>query len=249
MITSRSLMLGVLMTGVLAGSSAAQTTPQVTVTRSAGRIVAEVRSGPVTIRKEVTPVATVAVIATANDALTIRTSRGRLEVSRNGATSELTTGEAAQVTSVLALLSDSEAARAGRELLETLGPSGADVGRHILLLTRAVLELGEGESDAIRSHQEWMRSQADLMRRRQAEKGGVTRVSLQSGGSDRGPGECWDEYAKEAIRIYDDYVDCLSQYRWYHVFNTTGCALVYTVRAEAAMWWFINCSGGFPFSG
>lgn len=249
MFTSRSLMLGVLMTGLLAGSSAAQTAPHVSVTRSAGRIVAEVQSGLVAIRKEVTPTATLAVISTANDELTIRTSRGRLQVSRKGANAELTTGEPAQVSSVLAMLSDSEAARAGRALLETLGPSGADVGRHILLLTRAVLELGEGESDAIRSHQQWMRSQAELVRRRQADKGGVTRVSLQSGGSDRGPGECWDEYVKEAVRIYDDYVECLSQYRWYHVFNTTGCALVYTVRAEAAMWWFINCSGGFPFSG
>jgi hypothetical protein len=77
----------------------------------------------------------------------------------------------------------------------------------------------------------------------------VTRIALQSGGGDRGPGECWDAYAREAVEIYDDYMQCLIGLKWYDVFGSTGCALVYTVRAEGAMWWFINCSGGFPFSG
>lgn len=174
---------------------------------------------------------------------------GTLSVTSRGGAAAITTGSADEVGQLMTVLQRSPAAAAGRTLLKRVAGEPGDPGQHMLLLTRAVLELGMGASDAVLIHRQWTRAQQDRLRDRQPLQPRVVKASYQSGGGDRGPGDCWDEYAKEAIRIAHDYVDCLTGVPWWNVVKSTGCALVYTIRAEGAMWWFINCSGGFPFSG
>ena len=50
-------------------------------------------------------------------------------------------------------------------------------------------------------------------------------------------------------RIADDFADCTDGLEWYEVHKWAGCSLIYAVRAEGAMAWFIACNGGVPFRG
>lgn len=56
-------------------------------------------------------------------------------------------------------------------------------------------------------------------------------------------------YSAEALRIANDFGDCTDDLKWYEAHKWAGCSLIYAVRSEAAMAWFIACNGGAPFSG
>lgn len=234
-----------------AAQTATPETPQVKVSRlAAGRALIEVAHGGVTIRKEVTSQASHVVITTPTDELQIRVTRGEMTLSTPLGSATLADGQAEDMARIMALLQRSDAAARGLALLKELPEKPNQFGHHALLLTRAILELGSGPSPALISHRRWvMEQQAALERRAAAGTGKVTRIGLQSGGSDRGPADCWDEYSREAIRIANDFLECFSEIKVLFPWSGNGCKLVYIVRSEAAMFWFINCSGGFPFSG
>lgn len=224
--------------------------PDVTVTRLAGaRVLIEVAEAGVSVRKEIAADASHATITTAKDELHLRVLRGQMTVSSPGGTVTIRGGGADEVAQLMAVLQRSDAAVKGLALLKRVPANTRDFGRHSLLLTRAILELGTGPSDAISLHRRGVAE--DRARRLTARPVGatVTRVALQEGTQDRGPGQCWDMYAAEAIRIADDFLDCTADLRWYDALGWAGCSLIYTVRSEAAMFWLVSCSGGFPFSG
>jgi hypothetical protein len=114
-----------------------------------------------------------------------------------------------------------------------------------LLLTRSILELGTGTTAALNEHREWVAEQAAAKARAVKPALTVTRITWKT----QGPGDCWDIYAAEAIRIAEDFEDCTEDLRWYEAHLWAGCSLIYAVRAEGAMAWFIACNGGVPFSG
>jgi len=68
---------------------------------------------------------------------------------------------------------------------------------------------------------------------------GLLPVSLQ----EHGPGWCWDEYAKEAIRTQLEVEDCLSALKWYDFFGDDACWLVFEMRALGAFAWWVKCVG------
>ncbi|MCC7186565.1 MAG: hypothetical protein IT185_10015, partial [Acidobacteria bacterium] len=47
----------------------------------------------------------------------------------------------------------------------------------------------------------------------------------------------------------DDFAECTDDLKWYDALGWSGCSLIYTIRAEGAMFWFISCNGGIPFQG
>jgi len=224
--------------------------PDVTVTRLAGsRVLIELAEAGVSVRKEIAADASHATITTPKDELHLRVMRGQMTVSSPGGTVTIKTGGADEVAQLMAVLQRSDAATRGLALLKRVPADTRDFGRHSLLLTRAILELGTGPSDAITLHRRGLAE--DRMRRVAARPvgAGVTRVALQHSTQDRTAGDCWDLYSAEAVRIADDFADCTDGLRWYDALGWTACSLIYTIRAEAAMFWFINCNGGIPFGG
>ena len=99
-----------------------------------------------------------------------------------------------------------------------------------ILTTRAWLESATGPSAAAAEISAWNRG---LRQQRVAR-----RVAVQ-----QGPGDCWDQYAKEAIRIATDYEECLKDLSWYEIFDAMACATVYDVRALGAFAWWLKCIG------
>lgn len=221
--------------------------PTVSVTRAAGgRVLVEVADALVTIRKEVAGTSSHVAITTRTDAMQLRVAGGEVVLSTPKGTVALNGRDPSELGAMLTLLRQSDAAAKGLALLQRVPASARDFGQQSLLLTRAVLELGAGTSDAVATHRRL--SNRERIQSPAGRPSGfvVTRTALAAGLT-QGPGDCWDAYAKEAVRIADDFADCSDDLKWYDALGWAGCSLIYTVRAEAAMAWFIACNGGMPF--
>ncbi len=66
---------------------------------------------------------------------------------------------------------------------------------------------------------------------------------LPVGLQDHGPGWCWDEYAKEAIKAQLEVEDCLANLKWYDFFGDDRCWIIFEMRAFGAFVWWIKCVG------
>lgn len=226
--------------------------PEVRVTRSAaGRIVLDVADDAVTVRKEITADRSVVTMTTATDRLTLTVRRGVLTVSGPRGTASME-GGVADYDRLLVVLQRSDVTAKARALLArvTDGPD-TFVGQSVLV-TRSILEVGTGDSSALNQHQRWVSDRAAAMAARPSRATGrptVIRAAWSAEEQSRTAGECWDLYAQEGIRIADDFADCTEDLRWYEAHKWAGCSLIYAVRSEAAMAWFIACNGGVPFSG
>jgi hypothetical protein len=230
---------------------AAADTPTVRMTRpAAGRIVLDVSDATVAIRKEVTADRSEVTLTTDRDRLTVSIRRGVVTMSGPGGS--ITVEPASDVDSdrLLMVLQRSEAARRARALLARLEESPSSFAGQSMLLTRAMLEIGTGSVNALNEHRKWV-----------AERQAQMPVPSRTAGAPKvfkasfdmlqkyGPGDCWDLYSKEAVRIAQDFEECTDDLAWYEAHKWAGCTLIYTVRSEAAMAWFISCNGGVPFSG
>ncbi len=236
------------------GAAAAADGPTVRVTRpSAGRIVMEVVDSSVTVRKDVSADRSVVTMTTANDHLILIVRRGVLSLSGPSGAMTMDGGGVAEYERVLAVLQGSEAAARARTLLAQVADGPDSFVGQSVLLTRALLESGVGGSSAMTQHQRWVQDRAAASAAtRQARSSGrpqVVKVVLTALVEQRGPGDCWDLYSAEALRIANDFGDCTDALRWYEAHKWAGCSLIYAVRSEAAMAWFISCNGGIPFSG
>ena len=232
-------------------AEAAADTPTVRLTRPAvGRVVLDVADETVAIRKEISGDRSEVTMTTNRDRLSISVRRGVVTVSGPGGSITVDPSEEADSDRLLMVLQRSDAARRARALLARVedGPNSF-IGQSVLL-TRSILEIGTGSVNALNQHRKWVAERAAQVAVPARTPGApmVIRASfdlLQK----YGPGDCWDLYSKEAIRIADDFADCTDDLRWYEAHKWAGCSLIYAVRSEAAMAWFISCNGGVPFSG
>lgn len=223
--------------------------PRVTVTRAAGgRVLVEVAEPGVSIRKEVAADASHVVIATPTDELQVRVAKGQMVVSTPRGSVTINGGRVQEMEQLMSILQRSDAAVRGLALLKRVPANARNFGQQALLLTRAVLELATGPSQAVATHRAWVRQERERLLAVRPAGATVSRVSLEVGQTP-GPGDCWDQYAKEAVRIAEDFSECTDDLKWYDVLGWAGCSLIYTVRAEGAMAWYISCNGGVPFQG
>ena len=68
-------------------------------------------------------------------------------------------------------------------------------------------------------------------------------AARESDGQTEGPGYCWDEYVKEAVAAFDEWVDCHDNVRWYDIGGFFLCDWVYEARAIGAAAWYVKCVG------
>jgi len=240
-----------LVAGLAPQAALAAEGPTVRVTRpGVGRVVLDVADGRVAVRKEIAAERSVVTLTTATDRLSITMRRGGLTVSGPGGTASLEVGTG-ETSRVMALLQGSEAAARARTLLAAVTDGPETFVGQSMLLTRTVLEVGSGSEDALLRHQAWVAQRATAMAARPSGAPGrptlIRAAWVES--AQYGPGDCWDLYSKEAVRIASDFGDCTDDLKWYEAHKWAGCSLVYAVRSEAAMAWFISCNGGVPFHG
>lgn len=232
-------------------AEAAADTPKVRLTRPAvGRVVLDVADDTVAIRKEISADRSEVTMTTSRDRLSVSVRRGIVTISGPGGSITVDAAAEADSDRLLMVLQRSDAARRARALLARVEDSPNSFIGQSVLLTRAILEIGTGSVDALNDHRKWVAERAAQVAAPARTPGApmVIRASfdvLQK----YGPGDCWDMYSKEAIEIADDFEDCTDDLHWYEAHLWAGCSLIYAVRSEAAMAWFISCNGGVPFSG
>jgi hypothetical protein len=227
--------------------AAAADGPVVRVSRpAAGKLVLEVADNVVTVRKDMSADQSVVTMATRKDRLTVAVRRGIVTVTGAAGVVSFDASTGAGKDEVVAVLQGSEAAARARMLLARVAEGPETFAGQSVLMTRALLEVGSGSTEAVGQHQRWAAERAAVRATRQNQPR-VIRASF--GAPQRGPGDCWDMYHEEAIRIADDFSDCTDGVKWYEVHKLAGCSLIYAVRSEGAMAWYIACNGGVPFNG
>jgi hypothetical protein len=230
--------------------AAAADNPTVRVTRpGAGRVVLDVSDNTVAVRKDMTAERSVVTMATPTEQVSMTLRRGVVTITGPRETVSVAGGTNRDVERLVAALQGSEAASRARVLLARVTDGPDTFTGQSLLLTRAILEMGTGSEAALSQHREWMSDRAVALARRPSAapmRPMLVRVSRLESVQSRTPGECWDIYSLEVLRIYNDLVACKDELRWYEVHKLAGCTLIWAIRVEAAAMWFISCSGGIP---
>lgn len=228
--------------------AAAQVAPDVIVTRNPGnRMLVEVTEAGVSIRKEIAPEGSLVTITTPTDHLQLRVARRELTVLTPGGSAKVVHGTADEVSRLLTVLQQSDAAARGLGLLKRVPVTSRHVGQQALLLTRVILEAGVGQSPSMAITQRWIDAESARVAAGRRVRPVVTRVNLTEAQLGSTPGECWDKYVAELGRISADYDECTRDLRWYHALDWAACTLIFSIRAEATALWFFNCNGGLPF--
>jgi hypothetical protein len=193
-----------------------------------GHMTVDVADGNTSIHKDLQGRVSTTTIVAGGDGVSISFDGRDLQVT--GLTEPLR-GSVAQPDSlpvVIASLRSNPAVRSAVNLLGRLALEPDTAEGNALLLTRALL----GSSASAQKIQEWAHRMSAQPR--------VIRVAQS-----RGPGQCWDDYASEAMRIFDDYSQCFVGCHWYQPFCEETCEGMYALRSEMAFMWYFNCNGPF----
>jgi hypothetical protein len=193
-------------------------------------LIVSVADGKTSIRKEFRSGDVVTTIRNGGRAATITMHGDEVIVSDSNGKKRGTVSKQEGLAQAVGVIGTSTVIRAGSELLDRLALQADTFEGNALLLTRALLAAAHGDRSSTVEHQQWARWRTTQPR--------VVRVQ-------NGPGDCWDKYAAEAIRIMNDYIDCISSCTWYSVFCESGCGALYDIRAEMAFLWYFNCNGPF----
>lgn len=246
----RGLMLTAMAVLLFPAAAVAADNPTVRVTRpGGGRVVLDVSDSTVAVRKDMTTERSVVTITTPKEQLSITTRRGVMTISGPREVISVTGGTKDDVERLVAALQGSEVASKARVLLARVTDGPDTLAGQSLLLTRGILEMGIGSEAALNQHQQWASDRAAAMAARPRSEVGrplLIRAAWGDPMQSRTPGECWDIYSLENYRIYNDLVECKDQLRWYEAHKLAGCMLIYAIRSEANVLWFISCNGGIP---
>ena len=193
-----------------------------------GAVSVEIGDRNVTVRRELTPDRLVTTVTAAGEKVSLTMDKHGLVVTSPRGRVRVTPDHPEDGAAVVRLLSRSAAVRRGAELLGRVNLGVASPTGHTLLLTRAFLlsVVGEREEalEAVRT------ARAMLQQTR------IVNARF-------GPGECWDEYVKEALACYKEFEDCMKGLAWYDVLGKTACATIYDLRAIGAFSWWVSCVG------
>ncbi len=198
-----------------------------------GRTVLSARSPRLQVSKTIEPDQTTLDLATPDgDRLRIVARPDSVTVERGRQTATLTLpAKARDFARMRKLLADSTAARTFRALSAAVGARRAEPFFDGIVTSGALIGVLDGDRRA-----------TDALKARFAARRGarVRQVVWQ-----RTTQECWDQYARDAIPIYDEYRECTGRQRWYDLVDRANCDAIYTLRAELAFSWLVACNGGF----
>jgi hypothetical protein len=202
------------------------------VTATPGHLVIRLVLGKTMISRDLSAAGSLTTIKSGAETVTLRNDGKTFAMTNREGLMRASVSDQAMLGKLFERLRASRAAEAARHLLDAVSLQPNSVEGNAMMLTHAMLGSAWGDERAAHAYQQWM-----------AAKGAQPRVVRA--GDIMGPGECWDQYAAEAIRIANDYIDCANSCQWLVSFCLDGCGFLFELRAEAALMWFLDCSGGF----
>jgi hypothetical protein len=204
---------------------------RVAVTLDPGVVSVTVEHPSVTIRKELRDGLTITRMKAGREELALTLSRSRFVVSGSRGRIDAGAAHPERVSAAQALIASSAAARLAETLIGRLTIAPGSPLRHSLLATRTLILTASGRADL----------GADPARGTR-----VLRTATVAAGTsmeDEGPGNCWFEYAKEAIDAYLEYEQCMAGEQWWDLLGQAACAVIYEMRAIGAFSWWVSCVG------
>lgn len=198
-----------------------------------GRTVLTARSARLQATKTIEPDQTTLDLATPDgDHLRIVARRDSVTAQRGRQTATLTLPATARdFARMRKLLADSTAARTFRALSAAVGTRRTEPFFDGIVTSGALIGVLDGDARA-----------ADPLKARFAARRGA---GVRQAAWQRSTQECWDQYTRDAIPIYDDYTNCMGMQPWYDYIGQANCQAIYTLRAEMAFSWLVACNGGF----
>ena len=168
---------------------------------SSGRMIIELRNGDVSVRREFNLGASTTTLARGNERVILSLKGNDLRVTQSGEVTQGTLSAPDTLVKLVEIVRQSPAAQAARDLLNRVALHPDSVEGNALLLTKALLGSVWGETKGTLEYQRWA-----------GEKVKPPTVIRARFGT--GPGDCWNEYAAEAIRVINDYGDCGNTCGW-----------------------------------
>lgn len=191
----------------------------------------EVQDERVFVSKRVAASGIEVTVKAGGDTMTIALAPKAMSLSGSSGRFRVVPGRDADLAKARGMIARSPAVAQAVSLLARVRVREDSPLHQAILSTRAWLESATGPSAAAGELAAWHRGLQQRLT--------VRRVSFQQDG----PGDCWDKYAKEAIRIAKDMDECMKDVSWYEIFDALGCSTVYDLRAIGAFVWYLNCIG------
>ncbi len=191
-----------------------------------GSVVVEARDGIVTVRRQLTKDRVQTIVTTSTERVVFTVDASGVSVTSGRRQVRLSLAHPENARDLERLLGSSPALRQADALLARVKMSAASPVGHTLSLTRAFLLGVAGRRDEAVGVAQAARAHLQTAR--------VVEARL-------GPDDCWNQYTKEAIAAYSEYVDCMNHTPWYDPINS--CTIIYGMRAIGAFSWWVSCVG------
>lgn len=190
----------------------------------------EIATDRLTIRKDVLLGRSVTTIFAGGDRLAITIDRTSVVVATTAGTVSATLAHPEGIERIVSVLAPSRAAAEAARLLGRLSLDPHTAAGQAFAFTKALLQAIDGNQAGTLNLVSSSRPAAE----------GARIVEARVGPS---PGECWDSYSRDAIRVANEYIDCYNNTSWYDVLGRMGCGALYDVQAESDWLWYMNCVG------
>ncbi|HEX7778952.1 MAG TPA: hypothetical protein VF424_06935 [Vicinamibacterales bacterium] len=192
----------------------------------------EIQDRSVLIRKELTNGTLLTTIVAGGERVSLAVNRTGLVVTNGNDRVIVQPDRPDRAEAARNLVAKSAAIRRATTLMGRLADGPDSPVRHTARATRAMLLSAAGDATGVRELSKWARAARETI--------GVKAVSIEE---DQGPGQCWQLYAIEAIRIYIEYEECMYETNWYDLVGMISCAFLYDLQAIGAFSWWITCVG------
>jgi len=190
--------------------------------------VLELANGDVLVTKPIESSRSVTTIRAGADQLVLSLDPSGVIVSTGGQTARLTRDTLQHAEQVRNLVRGSSAVRRAASIVKAIDLPVRSPINVLFYMTRATLLSAVDDRAALA---EVTHTVSTALREARA-----VRVV------DEGPGDCWNEYAKEAIAAFIEFEDCMKNAN--PVLRLTGmCEILYTLRATGAFAWWLKCVG------
>jgi hypothetical protein len=192
----------------------------------------EIQDPSVLIRKEFANGSAVTTIVAGKEQISLAVRPGAVVVTAGSQRISADRAHADRLGAASKLIAKSIAASRAKALLAKLAAGPDSPLRRSAIVTRVMLLSLSGDAAGAEELARLARSTRDTVT--------VKPASFEEEG---GPGECWYEYALEAIAAWKEYEDCYNSQAWYDILGKLGCATIYDVRAIGAFAWWMSCVG------
>lgn len=190
-----------------------------------GSVTVEARDGVVTVRRQLTRDRMQTIVTTSTERVVLTIDAAGLSVTSGRRQLRVSPVHPEAGADVERLLRTSAALDRADVLLGRVKMSKASPVGHTLNLTRAFLLSVAGRRDEA----------IGVARAARAELLTARVIDARFG-----PDDCWNEYVKEAVSAYDEFVDC-QHHTTFDLLNS--CTIIYDMRAIGAFSWWVSCVG------